>query len=344
MSKIVVTGGCGYIGSHTAVALLQRGYDVVSVDVLEHGQTEVEEQVRRISGRAFRNVRLNLCNLRALRRFFSEHGDAAGIIHFAAHKLVPESMERPLRYYGNNLMSLVNILLCAREQRIFPFIYSSSSAVYGNVAQLPVTEESPCHEQQSVYGRTKYFGEHIVNDVVRISQLRALILRYFNPAGAHESGWIGERLTDKPQNLVPAITAAASGRLGQLVVYGNDYPTADGTCIRDYVHVMDIAEAHVAALELVLNLPAGPYSEIVNLGSGTGSSVLQMIWAFESAVGKPVPYRFGPRRLGDAVAVYADHQKAERLLGWLPRRTLSEIMLSAWNREVLYGKRPAAQP
>ncbi|MCS6991721.1 MAG: UDP-glucose 4-epimerase GalE [Chitinophagales bacterium] len=343
MHTIVVTGGCGYIGSHTALALLEKGYEVLSIDVLEHNQTQVEADICTLSGKAFQNTRINLCNLRALRRFFAERKNIAGIIHFAAHKLVPESMQRPLRYYGNNLLSLINVLVCAREHNIKAFIYSSSSAVYGNVNSLPVTEETPCFEQQSVYGRTKYFGEHIVRDAVPIASLRAVILRYFNPAGAHESGLLGEYDQGPPQNLVPALTAAAAGIIPELVVFGKDYPTPDGTCIRDYVHVMDIAEAHVKALEYVLNQGDGPSVEVVNLGSGTGYSVLQMIEAFENTTGLKVPYRIGPRRSGDAVAVYADHSKATRLLGWQPRRPLSEIMLSAWRRRQLLVERAVSK-
>lgn len=334
MKQILVTGGCGYIGSHTCLVLLEKGFEVISIDVLEHGQLTVEETVRRLSGgRPFKNIRINLCNLRALRRVFAEHENVAGIIHFAAHKLVPESMEKPLRYYGNNLISLINLLLCAREHRIYPFIFSSSSAVYGNVNRLPVTEDTPCYEQQSVYGRTKYFGELMVQDVARIAPLRALVLRYFNPAGAHDSGLLGEYDQSVPKNLVPAITAAASGRSAELVIHGNDYPTPDGTCIRDYVHVMDVAEAHVAALHHVSEQPAGPYVETLNLGSGSGFSVMEMVKTFEQVTGMQVPYRFGPRRAGDAVSVYADYTKARNLLNWQPQRSLQQIMLSAWQRE-----------
>lgn len=334
MKKVLVTGGCGYIGSHTLVSLIGHGFDVVSVDNLERGRRYVPERVEQITGRKVRNYNLNMCNLRNLRTVFVENPDLEGIIHFAAFKMVGESVEKPLRYYGNNLISLLNLLLCVREFKTPQLIFSSSSSVYGNVKKLPVKEDSPVTEQVSPYGRTKYMGELMIRDYAAAHPLHALLLRYFNPAGAHESALIGEPIEDNPMNLVPAITKTASGRQEEFVVYGTDYPTRDGSCIRDYVHVMDIADAHVLALEYLMKKPAAEsYIDIINLGTGTGVSVLEMIHAFEKATGMKLKVKYGERRAGDAEAVFANNSRAKEALGWQPNRTLEEMMVSAWKWE-----------
>ncbi len=333
MKKILVTGGCGYIGSHTIVALLQKGYKVLSIDSLERGKEYVPDRVKEITGKMLLNYRRILGNVKATRAIFKENPDIAGVIHFAAYKQVGESVERPLRYYVNNLTSLFDVLMCMRESKIPNFIFSSSSAVYGDVSKLPVQEDSPVTEQTSPYGRSKYFGEKIIEDLASVHSFKALMLRYFNPAGSHESALIGEPPEENPLGIVPALTATAAGRLKEFVVNGSDYPTRDGTCIRDYVHVMDVAEAHVMALEFLMSREESSYLDVINLGTGNGVSVLEMIKAFESANQMALPYKFGPRRAGDVMSVYSDISKAKKLLGWQPARSVEEMMRSAWKWE-----------
>jgi len=335
MKKILVTGGCGYIGSHTIVSLIERGYEVISIDSLERGKAYVPDRVKLITGKSFHNHQINLCNLKSTRYVFETHNDIAGIIHFAAYKMVGESVEKPLRYYGNNLISLMNILICLREFNIPNFIFSSSSAVYGNVSELPVKEDTAVCEQESPYGRTKYFGEKMIADFQNTLAFRALILRYFNPGGCHESAWLGEPIEEHPENIIPAITKTAAGKQPEFNVHGADYPTRDGSCIRDYIHVMDVAEAHVMALEyLMKHSEKNSFSEIINLGIGNGVTVLEMIAAFEKATGIKLKYKIGPRRPGDAAAVYSDNSKVEKVLGWKPKRSLEDMMRSAWKWEL----------
>lgn len=344
MKKILVTGGCGYIGSHTIVSLIERGYEVISIDSLERGKSYVPDRVKLITGKSFHNHQINICNLKSARYVFETHKDIEGIIHFAAYKMVGESVEKPLRYYGNNLISLMNILICLREFNIPNFIFSSSSAVYGNISELPVKEDTPVNEQESPYGRTKFFGEKIISDFQATIPFRALILRYFNPAGCHESAWLGEPIEDRPENIVPSITKTAAGKQAEFIVNGADYSTRDGSCIRDYIHVMDVAEAHVQALEYLMNnSEKKSLHDIINLGTGNGVSVLELIHAFEGATGVKLPYKIGPRRTGDAAAIYSDNGKAEKVLGWKPKRSIEEMMRSAWkweqaNAEAASGK------
>lgn len=335
MKRILVTGGCGYIGSHTIVSLLERGYEVISIDSLERGKPYVPERVKQITGKSFHNYQINLCNVKATHHVFDTEKNIDGVIHFAAYKMVGESVEKPFRYYGNNLISLMNVLICLREMKIPNFIFSSSSAVYGNVTSLPVKEDTPANEQESPYGRTKYFGEKMIEDIHHIHDFRALILRYFNPAGAHESALLGEPIEENPSNLIPSITRTAAGKQDTFTVYGSDYPTRDGSCIRDYVHVMDVAEAHVMALEYLANLSEqNSYLDVINLGTGNGISVLEMIAAFEKATNIKLPNQVGSPRAGDAIAVYSDISKAKEVLGWEPKRSLEEMMLSAWKWEL----------
>jgi UDP-glucose 4-epimerase len=339
MKKILVTGGCGYIGSHTIVSLIERGYEVISIDSLERGKSYVPDRVKLITGKSFHNYQVNLCNLKSTRSVFEMQKDFAGIIHFAAYKQVGESVEKPLRYYGNNMISLMNILVCLREFNIPHFIFSSSSSVYGDIIELPVKEDTPVTEQVSPYGRTKYFGEKMIEDFFNAYPFKTFILRYFNPAGCHESALLGEPIEETPMNIVPSITKTAAGKQDMFTMHGTDYPTHDGSCIRDYIHVMDVADAHVLALEKLMNSPdQNSLIDIINLGSGTGVSVLEMIHAFEKATKIKLPYQTGPRRTGDAMAVYADNSKAKDLLGWIPKRSLEEMMLSAWKWEIANKK------
>ncbi|MBX7109532.1 MAG: UDP-glucose 4-epimerase GalE [Chitinophagales bacterium] len=334
--KILVTGGCGYIGGHTIVALLNKGFDVVSIDNMRRGRSYVPDRVRQITGKTFRNYEVDLCDQQVTTNVFSQEKDIAGIIHFAAYKMVGESVADPLMYYHNNLFSQVHIMECMRQFQIPHLIFSSSSSVYGNIARLPVTEDTSVVKQESPYGRTKFWGEMMIEDFVKAFPCYALALRYFNPVGSHASALLGEPMEEKPQNIVPAITKTAIGKQPEFVVFGSDLPTRDGSCIRDYPHVMDVADAHVLALEfLVRKKQESPsFFDIINLGTSNGVSVLEMVHAFEKATGIALKYRLGPRREGDAIAVYSDITKAEKMLGWKPSRSLEEVMRSAWQWEL----------
>lgn len=333
---VLVTGGCGYIGSHTLVDLIEKNYDVISVDNFSRGQRYVPQRIYQITGKRIVNIEADLNDLDATKKIFDEHPGIKAIIHFAAYKMVGESVDFPMRYYRNNLVSLINLLDCRQQYQVPFFIFSSSSSVYGNIGQLPVTEESLTCEQQSPYGRTKYFGEKMIADAVKADPFKALCLRYFNPVGSHESALLGEPFEEKPFNIIPAITRAAAGKMKEFVVLGNDYPTRDGSCIRDYIHVMDVAEAHTASLKYLASEKItgnGGSMEIINLGTGNGVSVLEMVQAFEKVTGIKLNYRIGERRAGDAVAVYSSNEKAESILKWKPKKNLDEMMLSAWKWE-----------
>lgn len=336
MKKIIVTGGCGYIGSHIMVSLLEKGYQVFSIDSLENGNENVPESIKKITGKEVHNIKTNLCNLKALRAVMASLDKVDGIIHCAAFKSVSESVSRPMRYYANNISSMMNILICVRECNVPYFVYSSSSSVYGNISELPVTEKTQVIKQESPYARTKYIGELMIDDMMQTHVFRSLMLRYFNPAGSHDSGLIGEMLSENPTSIVPAITRTAIGKQQQFTVNGSDYPTPDGSCIRDYVHIMDIADAHVLALQFLMGIEdAKEFNEVINLGTGKGVSVIEMINAFEKATGKKLNVKKGERRNGDAIAVYSDCTKAKNKLGWEPKRSLEEMMLSAWKWEQL---------
>lgn len=334
MKKVLVTGGCGYIGSHTVVDLLENGFEAVSIDNLSNSSEEVLEGIYRITGKRVKNYAVDLCDWDATQQVFSAHPDFAGIIHFAALKSVGESVEQPLRYFRNNLDGLLNLLQCAREFDVPHFIFSSSCSVYGNTQALPVMEDTPFEEAQSPYGRTKQMGEQIIRDFSAVTpNMRYIILRYFNPAGAHESALIGEAPTNPASNLVPVITETAVGKRPELVVFGNDYPTRDGSCIRDFIHIMDLAGAHTLSLRYLIDKRQKQVWDVFNLGIGEGVTVLEAVHAFERATGQKLNYRIGPRRMGDVVAVYADNKKAASLLGWRPRFGIDEIMRTAWNWE-----------
>ncbi len=331
MQTIIVTGGAGYIGSHTLIELLNKtNFRIVSVDNYSNSSADTYDRVRKICQRDFETLEFDLCDAATLDKKLSAIGNIAAIIHFAAFKSVPDSMADPLLYYNNNLQSLNNLLAFCKKQRIANFIFSSSCSVYGNADQLPVTEETELKQAESAYGHTKQVGEEIIRFFSKAEPwFRSVILRYFNPVGAHMSGDNGEMPLNKPNNLLPIITQTAVGK-NSLTVFGDDYNTRDGSCIRDYIHVSDIAEAHLKAFE---HLAAGKNKKNValfNLGTGVGVSVLEVIRSFEKVSGTKLPYVIGKRREGDVIAVYADNTMAKKELGWTPQFGLDDMTLSAW--------------
>jgi UDP-glucose 4-epimerase len=334
MNKILVTGGCGYIGSHTLVDLLQNGFEVISIDNNSRSNAGMLQGVEKIVGKRVKNYKVDLCNFDDTHAVFQENPGIAGIIHFAAYKAVGESVEHPLRYYENNLYSLINILKCAAEFKVAHFVFSSSCTVYGNPDAIPVTEATPLKPAESPYGATKQMGEQIVCDAVRSSGGAAVLLRYFNPVGAHPSIAIGELPIGRPANLVPAITQTAIGKLPQMQVHGTDYDTRDGSCIRDYIHVCDVAHAHTLSLRFLMEGKHSAPCTVFNLGSGNGNTVLEVIGAFETVSGTGLQYQTGPRRGGDVVAIYANNQKAHQELGWVPQYGLEDMMRTAWQWEL----------
>ena len=336
MHTILVTGGCGYIGSHTMVDLLENGYDVISIDNNSRSTTRLLEGARKITGRNIINYQTDLCDFEATRKVFQQH-TIHGIIHFAAFKSVDESMLMPLDYFQNNLISQINILRCAEEFKVPFFVFSSSCSVYGNADVIPVTEETPLKKAESPYGRTKQIGEDMIMDPAKVSGNNFILLRYFNPTGAHPSAVIGEVPFGKPSNLVPAITQFAAGKLPALKVFGTDYDTRDGSCIRDFVHVSDIAHAHTLAIDYLVNKKNKSNCGIFNLGTGNGVTVLEAIHAFERVSGKKLNYTVAERRAGDIVAVYANNDKARKTLDWSPKFSLDDMMRTAWNWELVLG-------
>ncbi len=327
--KIIVTGGAGYIGTHTTVALQNTGFDVVVLDNLSNSSVSALDGVARITGVRPEFVNVDCADFGALRDAFSLHSDAVGVIHFAALKAVGESVEKPLVYFKNNLNGLINVLDVMREFNIPNIVFSSSATVYGVPEKLPVTEETPLQPATSPYGATKVMGENIIRDTVQAyPQLRATLLRYFNPIGAHPSGLIGELPNGVPNNLMPYITQTAAGIRPVLNVFGDDYETPDGYCVRDYIDVNDLARAHVAALRHMLNGADGV--GVFNLGTGRGVSVMELVRGFEAATGVRVPYKIAPRRAGDVPAIWADASLAERVLGWRAETSLTDTLASAW--------------
>ncbi|MEP7229492.1 MAG: UDP-glucose 4-epimerase GalE [Ginsengibacter sp.] len=333
MKKILVTGGCGYIGAHTLVDLIENGFEPICVDNNSKSTTSLLLGVKNITGKDVKNYKVDLCNYDDTFAVFQENTDVEGIIHFAAYKSVGESVKFPLMYFENNLFSLINILKCVKEFNISNFIFSSSCTVYGGPDEIPVTENSPLKPAESPYGATKQMGEDIVKEVTN-AQNRSILLRYFNPVGAHPSAIIGELPLGKPENLVPAITQTAIGKLNKMTVYGDDYPTRDGSCVRDYIHVCDIAHAHTLALQYLIDNKNASPCEIFNLGSGNGVTVLEAIRSFEKVSGVKLNYEIGPRRPGDVIAVYANNELAKKVLGWNPGYTLDEMMATAWKWEL----------
>ena len=333
MQKILVTGGCGYIGSHTIVDLIENGYDVISVDNNSRSNPNMFSGIEKITGKKIKNYKVDLCNYDDTFAIFLENADITGVIHFAAYKSVEESVKNPLLYFENNINSLVNLLKCVQEFKTPNFVFSSSCTVYGNADEMPVTESTPLMPAESPYGMTKQIGEQIVNEFSKSTGLRSILLRYFNPAGAHPSTSIGEMPLGKPQNLVPAITQTAIGRIPKLFVHGTDYATRDGSCIRDYIHVCDLANAHSLALKYLEEKKNKNLCEIFNLGSGNGVSVLEAIQAFEKVSNVKLNYETGPRRAGDIEAIYANNDLAKNTLGWNPKYSLEDIMSTAWKWE-----------
>jgi UDP-glucose 4-epimerase len=332
--KVLVTGGCGYIGAHTIVDLINNGFDVVSVDSNIRSSTQLLDGIEKITGKKIRNYKVDLCNLEDTHAVFHENRDIVGVIHFAALKTVPESVADPLLYFHNNLASLVNVLKCVKEFNIPNLVFSSSCSVYGNATELPVVEATPLGEAQSPYARTKQMGEQMIQDYSRVNDTQSILLRYFNPVGAHPSALIGELPLGRPDNLVPVITQTAIGKIPKLTVFGHDYDTRDGSCIRDYIHVMDIANAHTRALQYLLDQKNTDNCEIFNLGTGNGVTVLEAIKAFEKISGVKLNYELGPRRPGDVIAIYANNTKAKEALGWEPNIGIEDMMRTAWQWEV----------
>lgn len=332
--KVLVTGGCGYIGAHTIVDLINHGFDVVSVDSNIRSSTQLLDGVEKITGKKIRNYKVDLCNLEDTHAVFHENRDIVGVIHFAALKTVPESVADPLLYFHNNLTSLINVLKCIKEFNVPHLVFSSSCSVYGNAKDLPVVEETPLGEAQSPYARTKQMGEQIIEDYSRVNDTQSIILRYFNPVGAHPSGLIGELPLGKPDNLVPVITQTAIGKIPKMTVFGTDYDTRDGSCVRDYIHVTDIANAHTKALQYLIDHKNATNCEIFNLGTGNGVTVLEAIKAFEKISGVKLNYTTGPRRPGDVISIYANNSRAKEKLGWQPEIGIEDCMRTAWQWEV----------
>ncbi len=334
MHTIIVTGGAGYIGSHTIIELLNKtNYQVVSVDNFSNSTAASYELIQALTTRSFEKLNFDLCDYVTLKKQLSTIPNIAGIIHFAAFKSVPDSVADPILYYNNNLNSLSNLLSFAKDNAIDNFIFSSSCSVYGNSDELPVTENTPLKRAESPYGHTKQIGEELITFFCNANAgFKAVLLRYFNPVGAHISGKIGEYPINKPSNLVPIITQTALGK-NSLTVFGNDYDTRDGSCVRDYIHVSDIADAHVKAMNYLIDKKNKTNVSLFNLGTGNGVTVLEAIQSFEKVSGIKLKYNIGARRAGDIVAVYANNNLAKKELNWNPELTLDDMMLSAWKWE-----------
>ena len=329
---ILVTGGTGFIGSHTTVELQQAGYRVVIIDNLSNSKAEVIDGIEKITGTRHDFEQADCCDKQALEAIFAKYKDISGIIHFAASKAVGESVEKPLPYYRNNIGSLLNLLELMPQYGVHGIIFSSSCTVYGQPTpeHLPVTEDAPIQQALSPYGNTKQINEEIIYDYIHSgAPVKAIILRYFNPIGAHPSAYIGELPNGTPNNLIPFVTQTAMGIRKQLRVFGNDYNTPDGTCIRDYIYIVDLAKAHVKAMERVLNQQTDAI-EYFNIGTGKGVSTLEVIKAFEKATGVKLNWTFAPRREGDIEKVWANPEKANRVLGWKAETNLEDTLASAW--------------
>lgn len=331
--KIVVTGGLGFIGSHTVVELQNEGFEVVAIDNLSNSSEKVLDGIFNITGKRPIFEKFDLREKSAVQDFFTRHNDVAGVIHFAASKAVGESVENPLLYYENNINALVYVLQEISKLEKANFIFSSSCTVYGQAENMPITENASIQPAMSPYGNTKQIGEEIISDVAKVTHLNSILLRYFNPIGSHPTAEIGELPLGVPQNLVPFITQTAFGLREKLSVYGDDYPTPDGTAIRDYIHVVDLAKAHVIAMKRLLDKKNLEKVETFNLGTGTGSSVLEVINAFEKVSNQKLKYQIVGRREGDVIEAYANTDKANTVLGWKAQSTLEEALASAWKWE-----------
>jgi len=330
-NKVLVTGGCGYIGAQTIIEIIKdQTFSPISIDNFLNSTPETISRIKQITGETVKNYALNLCHYDELQKVFEENPDIVGIIHFAALKSVPESVAKPLAYYENNLDSLINLLKCCEKFNIKHFIFSSSCSVYGNVKTLPVDENTPFGIPECPYAHTKQIGEDILKSTVKATPINAIALRYFNPAGADPTGLIGESARNAP-NLVPIITRTAARLLPVMKVFGNDYKTRDGSCIRDYIHIVDIASAHVHALKYLVQNKNKASFDVFNLGSGEGVTVFEAIRAFEKVSQVKLNYEVSPRRPGDVEAIYSNNDKASSELGWKPQHTLEEMMQSAWD-------------
>lgn len=334
MSKILVTGGCGFIGSHTVVDLIENGFDVISIDDNSRSTTYLLDGIEKITGKKLKNYNVDLKNFDETLAVFQENPDIAGVIHFAAYKAVGESVEKPLDYFENNMFSLINLLKCVKEFKIDNFVFSSSCTVYGNPDSIPVTEKTPTKKAESPYGATKQMGEQVIEEFARAYQFNTILLRYFNPVGAHPTAYIGELPLGKPLNLVPVITQTAIGKLPQMNVFGDDYDTRDGSCVRDFIHVCDIAHAHTLAIQFLMNKRNTSKCEVFNLGTGNGVTVLEAINSFEKVSGQKLNYKISPRRPGDVVAIYANNAHAVDTLKWEIKYDLDEMMRTAWQWEL----------
>lgn len=323
----------GFIGSHTVVELQNEGFDVAIIDNLSNSSEKVLDGIVAITGKKPLYEKLDLREKQSVQDFFARHPDISGVIHFAASKAVGESVENPLLYYENNINTLVYLLQELSNKPEAHFIFSSSCTVYGQAEKMPITEDASVQPAASPYGNTKQIGEEIIADAAKVTHINAILLRYFNPIGAHPTAEIGELPIGVPQNLVPFITQTGAGLREKLSVYGNDYPTPDGTCVRDYIHVVDLAKAHVVALQRLLNKKNAHKVEIFNVGTGTGSTVLEVINAFEKVSGKKLPYQIVGRREGDITSAYANTDKANNVLGWKAQLTLEDGLASAWKWE-----------
>lgn len=334
---VLVTGGTGFIGSHTTVELQQAGYKVVIVDNLSNSSASVVDGIEKITGIRPAFEQVDCCDMPALRGVFEKYKDIKGIIHFAASKAVGESVEKPLLYYRNNLNSLINLLELMPQFGVKGIIFSSSCTVYGQPTpeNLPVTESAPIQKALSPYGNTKQINEEIIQDYIHSgANIKSIILRYFNPIGAHPTAHIGELPNGVPMNLIPFVTQTAIGIRKQLKIFGNDYATPDGTCIRDYIYVVDLAKAHVKAMERVLENPDSDPVEVFNIGTGTGLSTLEVVQGFEKATGVKLNWEFAPRREGDIEKVWGNVDKANKVLGWKAEANIEDVLRSAWKWQV----------
>ena len=335
MSKIIITGGTGYIGSHTAVEFYNAGFDVVIIDNLSNSELSVLDGIEKITGKKPFFYNADVCDEKAISGILNTHKDALALVHFAASKAVGESVQKPLMYYKNNIGGLVNILSNMLQSGIHNFVFSSSCTVYGQPEMLPVTEKSPIVKPESPYGNTKKISEEIISDTINSNEkLTAISLRYFNPIGAHPSASIGELPLGVPNNLLPFITQTAIGIRQKLMVFGNDYDTPDGTAIRDYINVCDLAKAHVAAVNRLIDKKSSERHEFFNIGTGKGNSVLEVVKSFISSTGQKLNYEITDRRAGDIEQVWADTTKANQILGWQAKSSLDETIKSAWNWEI----------
>ncbi|MHC5310060.1 UDP-glucose 4-epimerase GalE [Myroides sp. LJL116] len=339
MKRVLVTGGLGFIGSHSVVELQQQGYEVIIADDLSNASLEVLDGITKITGKTPLFEKVDLRDKGQVATLFEKHPNIDGVIHFAASKAVGESMQKPLMYYENNLFTLINVLEQMGEHDIDKLIFSSSCTVYGYAEQIPINENESIKSALSPYGNTKQIGEEIIQDVARVSNLQSILLRYFNPIGAHDSIEIGESPLGVPYNLIPYITQTASGKREFLSIYGDDYNTPDGTCVRDYIHVVDLAKAHVLALSRLFENRNQQNVESINVGNGRGYSVLELVKSFEKANGITLPYEIMPRRPGDVDEAWADNTKARELLGWQPTYELDQMLKSAWDWEVKSTKK-----